>query len=809
MSSDVKSANIYKEGAFMEKKKLYILTYDHGGYVLWKDQVKPRLKEIAEWMKKYPKLRIGLDYESFTFDEFSECDPEVVEIAKELLATYPDRIGLGATTYGQPLSLTISEESNARQLIYAIRTNKKYFGKTPDVYCISEFALNNQTPQLLKLTGHKAAVLRSHVMGYGYPRTFDSAWGIWTGKDKTGIPAVPTYDKMGRGFNCCTVDNWILSRWPQDTEISLEKFEKMFEKYFPLLASRYDDLTQPIEEVTAYIETKDNYEYVLLEDIPELFGKATDELVTTDNDFHVQMPWGYCGNEIFNGVRKAEVDVVQAERLNAFSVMLEGKSYCENLDKAWKYALASQHHDITICGLLDLAHRFIPASLNESEYVTDKSLKNIASHFKSNGKNSVLAINTNSFEVNDCIKIAENKYVYASLPAYTAKVISADSENVCKKIFYYDSESKMLRTPNYIFSFNEKGIEYVSYPDGRKLIDNSNKATFTAHIDGTDCISIGSWDVRNDNCSGAVASYTGKVGSVPFRFEMRFGGKNLERIDCRTQFEIHNERIGIIGDKSGLEKSLTVNGHKHEGKLCFNINLCMDKNRKMFRDLPYSISEWDGEIRTTEDYWYEKDRIIIDKKVSQDESFGSSTYVNGIYWICLDSGENQVAVLNKGCMGSDVKGNLVSIPLVYAEEYLCGTKMLDGVYEDEFAICIDKGKAPQREALEYAYPPVAVPLENAGGNLTEFNFASIFEETKEDGGNVIMTALYPENDYLLARFCNYSDTDAEIRFRPSCGKVTEETDLLGNGISAISSDNDEKTALKFRAWEIKTVKIKL
>ena len=68
----------------MEKKKLHILTYDHGGYVLWKDEVKPRLKKINEWMEKYPKLRIGLDYESFTFDEFSRCDPEVVEMIKDL-----------------------------------------------------------------------------------------------------------------------------------------------------------------------------------------------------------------------------------------------------------------------------------------------------------------------------------------------------------------------------------------------------------------------------------------------------------------------------------------------------------------------------------------------------------------------------------------------------------------------------------------------------------------------------------------------------------------------------------------------------
>ena len=48
-----------------------------------------------------------------------------------------------------------------------------------------EYALNNQTPQLLKLTGHDAAIMRSHVMGYGYPRTFDSAWGNWIGKDLT------------------------------------------------------------------------------------------------------------------------------------------------------------------------------------------------------------------------------------------------------------------------------------------------------------------------------------------------------------------------------------------------------------------------------------------------------------------------------------------------------------------------------------------------------------------------------------------------------------------------------------------------
>lgn len=785
----------------MDNKKLYILTYDHGGYVLWKDEVKPRLKKISEWMEKYPKLRIGLDYESFTFDEFSRCDPEVVEMITDLFNKYPDRIGLGATTYGQPLSLTISEESNARQLIYAIRTNKKYFGKTPNVYCISEYALNNQTPQLLKLTGHDAAIMRSHVMGYGYPRTFDSAWGSWIGKDKTAIPAVPTYDKQGRGYNCCTVDNWILSRWPQDTEISLEDFEKMFEKYSPLLASRYDDLTQPIEDVTAYIETKDNYEYVLLEDIPSLYGEPKDKLVTDDNDFHVQMPWGYCGNEIFNGVRQAEVEAVQAEKLNALSVMLGGKALTENLDEAWKYALAAQHHDVTICGLLDLSRRFIPASLKESEFVKNESLKNIASRFACKDDKSVLAINTHSFPIRDYIKISEDKYVYADLPANTAKVISADSESNCENNFSWNPDTGVLKTSFYSMILSENGIKQIAYSDkdGETVIDNGDNAMFTAHIDGVDCESKGSWSVADTSC-GVVAKYEGNIGSVPFSFEMRFGGTVFSRINCKTKFEVHGQKIGIIGDKAGLEKSITVNGHKHEGKLNFNINLCMDKSRRMYRDLPYSISEWSGDIRVTEDYWYEKDRIIIDEKVSPEESFNNSTYLNGIYWICLKDDNNSIAVFNKGCMGSDVQGNKVAIPLVYAEDYLCGTKMLDGIYEDEFAISIgdDTINEIHEYSLEYAYPPVAVPLEKCNGELTNLEFASC-----AGSANVVLTTIYPEENYLLARFCNYSDYEECIEYKPSFGKVVAETNLLGNALS------DSDGNLRFRPWEIKTVKIEL
>ena len=784
----------------MEKKKLYILTYDHGGYVLWKDEVKPRLKNIFEWMEKYPKLKIGLDYESFTFDEFSRCDPEIVDMIAELLKKYPDRVGLGATTYGQPLSLSISEESNARQLIYAVRTNLHYFGKTPNVYCISEFALNNQTPQLIKLCGYDAAILRSHVMGYGYPRTFDSAWGRWIGKDLTEVPAVPTYDKQGRGFNCCTVDNWILSRWPRDKRYSLEDFEEMFSKYSPLLASRYDDLTQEIEPVTAYIEEKENYEYVLLEDIPDIYGEAKDELKTTDNDFHVQMPWGYCGNEIFNGCREAEVAAVQAEKLNALAVMLGASAQNEKLDEAWKYALAAQHHDVTICGLLDLSRRFIPASLKESYGVKSESLKAVAARFADENGDSVLAINNHSFAVDEWVEAEDSKLIRVELPAFTSKRISKNNE---KYEYLWSSETGVLVTPCYKLKLTEAGISYIDeIASGRRIFDNGNGELFSACVEDKDCVSKGTWSVNISDCF-ATAVQKGEIGGIPYRFEMRFNG-NSPRIDCKTRFEMHGEHVGRLGEKMGLQKSLTVEGHRHEGKLCFNMNLCLDNDRRMVRDLPYSISDWSGDIRVTEDYWYKDDLILINEKVSHEEAFNSTTHLDGIYWVCLRDSKNGFAVMNKGCMGSAVSGNRLSIPLLYSNSYMCGTRILDGIYEDEFAILpFDSSLSDadiHRKAVSYAYPPEVVSVAKGNGDLSQFTAANL----KTDGGEVVLTTFYPENGNVLARFCNYSDESATAEFCSSVGTVCAETDLLGNVISKVTDGK-----LSFRPWEIKTVLIKL
>ncbi len=784
----------------MKEKKLYILTYEHGGYVLWKDRLETRLKNISKWMEKYPKLKIGLDYEAFTFDEFSKSEPELLRLISELVEKYPDRIGLGSTTYGQPLSLAISEESNARQLSYAVRTNMRFFGKTPCVYAISEFALNNQTPQLASLSGYRAALLRSHVMGYGYPKTFDSAWGRWIGRDKTELPAVPTYDGQGRGFNCCTVDNWILSRWPNESDLySVEDFEKMFSKYEPLLASRYDDVCQDIEPITQYTQNSDNCRYILLDEIPELYGEPLDELATTDNDFHVQMPWGYCGNEIFNMGRAAEVGAVQAEKINALSVMLGGKAECETLDEAWKYALISQHHDITICGLLELSRRFLPLSLETSNRVIEKSLESIVSHFAVPYRDSTVAVNLHSFAVDEWMQ-TKNGNVRVTLPPFTAKRITVENAEYS---YSYDEKTGELITPNYRLKLTVDGIAYLyDIKSDRRIFDNGNGALLSALVENEHCLSKGKWSVKVDR-NFAIAVQQGEIGGIPFAFEMRFNGDS-PRIDCKVHFTMHGEHVGEAGECHGLHKSVTVDGMTHENKLNFNMNLNLDNSRKMVRDLPYSISEWSGDVRDVEDYWYTDDKIIYDKAVTPEESFNSSTYMHGIYWVALRDEKNGIAVMNRGCMGSVVRGNLLSIPLLYSNLYMCGTRILDGEFEDEFAILpFDSSLSDadiHKKAVSYSYQPYVATAHAGNGDMTAFTAADF----GTDGGEVILTTVYPENGALLARFCNYSDEPAVVIFNPTCGKATAQTDLLGNRISGI-----ENGKLNFRPWEVKTVLIEL
>ena len=67
----------------MSKKSMYLLTYDHGGYILWGPQFKNKLNEAIKWLDKYPGFKIGMDNEAFAYDKYNEVDPGVMNLLKK------------------------------------------------------------------------------------------------------------------------------------------------------------------------------------------------------------------------------------------------------------------------------------------------------------------------------------------------------------------------------------------------------------------------------------------------------------------------------------------------------------------------------------------------------------------------------------------------------------------------------------------------------------------------------------------------------------------------------------------------------
>jgi len=370
-----------RAGVDTPAEPLYLLTYDHGGLVLWgRDHFVKYLHGAVDWLDRYPSFKIGLDNEAYTYDKLAEQDPAVLEEIRGYLRKYKGRFGIGTCTYGQPLSVFVNEESNIRQIEYALAADRKYFGVAPDVYLMSEHAMHAQMPQLLRGFGFHGAIMRTHYMMYGYNPCFDVPIGWWIGLDGSRVATVPTYKGEGAQFGKTTVDNWILTRYPsKDAPKSPADFRQEFRRIQPLLASRADDAGLRKEDLVKECEGKPGFQWILLEELLALFPAPQADLKTAANDFVVRMPWGYCGNEIWSMSRRAEVGVLTAERIAALAA-LAGDDNCESdLDRAWKNLLVAQHHDIQICGLLADARKFLPESIHTSQDVTTKSLRRIAS----------------------------------------------------------------------------------------------------------------------------------------------------------------------------------------------------------------------------------------------------------------------------------------------------------------------------------------------------------------------------------------------------------------------------------------------
>lgn len=793
-------------------KPMYMLTYDHGGLVLWgTDHFAKYLGSAIDWLKKYPGFKIGLDNEAYTYDFLQQKDTALLGELRGYLKQYQGRFGIGTCTYGQPLSQFINEESNIRQIGYALETVRSVFGYTPSVYLMSEHAMHSQIPQILNGFGFKGAIMRTHFMMYGYNPTYNSAIGWWIGRDGSRIAAIPTYKGEGSGFGWVTEDNLILTRYPgPECDEPLETFREKFSHIDPLLATRADDSGLRQEGLAKEYEGKTGYKWLLLDEIFPNFPSPLNEFRTAPDDFHVRMPWGYCGNEIWNMSREAEVKILSAERIAAMEAMLGGNNHESELKESWKNLLVAQHHDIQICGILDDSRRFLPASIHKSDSVIKHSMNYASSQMAGGNLGQITVFNPLSWTRKDWINVTislplnikyfdirngEHPVPYEIISSATADdkksnqvkllvkveippltfqslaIIKSKELQKTKGAIDFNRQSLTIITPFWIITLDKNGgiSSLISQTSGRQILKKGRNCYFEGVINGESVQSSGNWNLDSVNLSHdqLVLQEEGNIGSIPYKTELKIYSYS-PAIDFKVQFIFNEEKIGRLSDN----KREIASSFLHEEKLRFKIYPALGIGTTGIRDLPFTIAETDDK------------------------------YVEGNYWTALADGHSGVAIFNKGNMGSVHESDgAFSIPLAYSMYYVWKTVILKGTFNYEFSVYPFEGKWDEsdlhRKAIEYNFPCLVTTSKAGNGKLG--SHVQLF--TISESG-VILSALYTTGGKTLMRFYESQGKSGELALHSRIGSDDfTEVDLRG-----IEKDKTGPV-IKFSPWQIKTIRL--
>ncbi len=766
------------------KKPVYWLSYDHGGYILFGDKFAERLSTAASWMRKYPKFKFGLDNEAFTYDAYAKENPLIMDKIRKMLKLYPGRFGIGTATYGQPLSAFIDHESNVRQLTYSLKACEQHFGVRPYVYAMSEHAMHAQIPQLVKDCGYDMAMMRTHFQMYGFNPTYPVSFGTWVGMDGSRIPTVPTYDEQGAHFGRTTIDNWILTRWPHGAEESPEDFENMFSHIHPLLGSRYDDAILRCEEASAFAEEKDNYHWVILEDLADIYRGYEDQMdfVTKPGDFTLRMPWGYCGNVIFRMTVKAQDLVRKAERIAAIAKLLGEDCDKGDIEAAWKGLLIAQHHDVQICGLVERANTFLGDSIAASERVISRSMKAIATALGGDERQNLLVFNPSASKSKqrvtavvggrnmgsvtavcgdvripcrvapmqyndngDIIRGARVSFV-CELEGLEAKVFTFEPGEAQRVEYTYDNG--VLTAGDYEITLAQSGISSIVKKDGRVVLKDGH---ITGTVDKKPCSSEGVWTVYTDE-RGVSAKQVGLCGVLPFSIELTVDPE-LDSLQFTLSTEHHGEEVGIPKEYDSFWNNR--NGFVHEDKLrfVFTPGIEAEKAYGVYTH-PFVIGETD------------------------------EMYIEGNDLSAYSDGEKTLLLRHDGGKCLTREGENLSIPLAFSHRYAWGVKALWGRYENAFSLsllcgCDKAGLLSENE--RYHLPFEASVFEKTPVGITATSARPLTVNLSE---NAAVSALYPTEKGVGIRLWETLGKEAEASVETELPYLIKYTDLLGNAVPA-------------------------
>ncbi|MGC8742980.1 MAG: hypothetical protein ACP5T0_03775 [Verrucomicrobiia bacterium] len=771
----------------------YVVSYDHGGVILWGyDHFLETFRELLTWFDRHPKLKMGLDNEAWAYDWLAENQPAVLGEIKAALRKYRGRLGIGSCNYGQPLAGFIVDESNVRQVTFAVEAVKKRLDYDLKIYSWSEHAGFPQLAQILASSGFEGVLMRTHFMMYGYCPGYDEPIVLWESRDGSKIPCVSTYIHQERQlpnylaqppgpFGLTTEDTWILTRYPsKESPAPLDSFVKRFSHINPVVASRIDDTRLKREELVSEIDPCSDYEWATLEDLFKKMPSPSKVVSPQCDDFGYRMPWGYRGNELFNLYRKAEVSVLTAERLAArlfVDYKLYGKSiikgkvddsvfrqYEKELDTAWKNILVAQHHDVQITfppGVL--GRELLLSAIDRSRLVVKESLDNVVS--KTDAEEGYFtAFNPLPWKRTEPTiqtpdgHIMENEIDLPALGFASFKTPPSHPQETLPGLSFSTKYYKVRFSPS-------GGIEELTDANGRRIFRTDIKSgILAATINGTNYTSEGKVTVRKSS-TGYIVEERGNIGSVRYTTKWFFP-MNKNRIECSIKARFSGEKIGAPAKNPRDSFSCFT----HEKKLRLVLYPELDiKNAFGLHDFPFSID------------------------------LTSKNYIEGNYWTGIGDKSGGIVIVNQGTMCSvREEDGAFSVPLAFSTEYIWGTAMLAGEKDWSLAIIPWQGdwkkSSIHRQALEFAFPVIAVP-----GRISKptADFINL------DDPELFVTALYTRDSNLYVRFFNCSDDKKILAVDKKLSARLRPVNLLHQPLSIPQDD-----ILKLNQWQFKTYQIK-
>ena len=825
----------------MSKRKIYMIGNAHLDPVwLWRymegfAEIKATFRSALDRIAQFNDFVFTSACAAY-YEWVEENEPEMFKEIQE--AVKDGKWSIAGGMWIQPDCNIPSGESFSRHMLISQRFFKEKFGKIAKTgYNVDSFGHNASLPQILKKSGiHSYVYMRPHD-GDEKKYLFSSNIFKWQSPDGSEVLTYRILGGYGMGLWSDDDFKYIESKADVDGEDKMLFYGVGNHGGGPTVK-----MVEKIEEHKKHADNSDKFEYIYAgpEDYFENIIKENYNTPVYKGDLQHHASGCYSANAMIKALnRESENRLLTAEKYNLLAKELLGYKYdnCK-LNYAWKNVLFNQFHDImggcsikeayedakeTFGESLAIGSKTINASIQKISWNIDtaKTVKYLTKDMdwglweQANLGTPIVVFNPLSWTVKVPVIINNNRIARVEDSdgnATPVQVVRASQTNGYDGSFnsLFIAEVPALGYATYWAYFNgEKAHSHYSLQIGYHRIANDyievnfdeNTGNISSFIDrkthwefikdyAAKTIVVN--DEKQDTWSHGVFTFDkiiGEFGEPTFEI--------LERGDVKVALRVTQKY-----NESEVRQDYTL--YPHSKNLEVDVRIINNEKLKIFK-LCFKLDTNNSENRVN------KTKAIYEIPFAQIEKDPNGEEEPAQNFACVEEiegieGKIGLAVINKGKYSYSVKDNeirfIAARSCVYADHYGVHSGMRDGKYEYQ-----DQG------VLYFKYSLLGY----SGG----------FYENKENAANIVKyglelnTPVYSiaetyHKGGLTQKFCGIDIEKENIIL--SAAKNAEDNDGIVLRFVEVAGEDTQsdinvkllkfKTKLDFKAFEVKTIKIK-